>query len=270
MKPFNRSIVQFTMAFAVLTGSSQISIANSVRHEMKLVMTMSGIPVGKMAVELNVKDGNYSLGGSAKTYGASRLFSKAKGQSRSSGLYQEGKITPLVHTLQYKSKKKAGSLNMKFNQAGVESSVSVPAVRYKPGTVELLPAHLKSVLDPVSTILVPVKNNQVGDGRAICNRTLPIYDGKNRFNLKMRYKGTRKVVTKGFKGMSYVCAARYIPVAGHRPFKKHIKRLVANKSIEIAFARIGHLPVYGLIQFSVKTRYGKVVGKPSYFKTLSN
>lgn len=269
MTPFNRSIVQFTMALAVISTTAQTSLAASVRHEMKLIMTMSGIPVGKMAVELNIANGNYSLGGSAKTYGASRLFSKAKGQSRSSGLYQEGKITPLIHTLQYKSKKKVGSLNMKFDQTGVQSSVSVPVVRYKPGTVELLPAHLQSVLDPVSTMLVPVRADQVNNGQAVCNRTLPIYDGKNRFNLKMRYKGKRKVVTKGFKGMSFVCSARYVPVAGHRPFKKHIKRLVANKSIEIAFARVGHLPVFGLIQFSVKTKYGKVIGKPSYFKTLS-
>lgn len=269
MKFNTHSLLLPLLAATALSASTQAGNANSVRHEMKLIMTMSGIPIGKMAMELNMANGKYSIGGSAKTYGATRLFSKAKGQSRSSGLYQPGKITPLVHTLQYTSKKKRGSVDIKFDASGVISSKSVPEVRYKPGTIEVLPVHLKAVFDPVTTSIVAVRPDQIGNGPAICNRTLPVYDGKNRFDLKMHFKGTRKIVTKGFKGISYVCAARYVPVAGHRPFKKHIKRLAANKSIEISLARISHTAIYGLIQFSVKTRFGKVVGRPSYFKTLS-
>ena len=236
---------------------------------MKLVLTMAGIPIGKLAMAVNVGNGYYSINGAAKAFGASRLFSNARGTAHSSGRYLENIITNNTHKLNYTTKKKRGSVNIKFGNSGVEKAIVSPVIKIKPGTVIVEPSHLKSVQDPVRTTIIAVSPSQIGNGAAICNRTLPVYDGKNRFNIKMRFKGTRKVVTKGFKGLSYVCAVRYEPVAGHRPFKKHIKRMKANKNIEIAMARISNSSLYGLIQFKVKTRFGTVVGKPSYYRTVS-
>lgn len=269
MKIIKKLIIIPAVALATITANIPANAAETIHHEMKIVLTMAGIPVGKMAMAVNVSNGNYSISGSGKAFGASRLFSKAKGTAHSSGRYLENTITNRVHKLNYTTKKKRGSVNIKFGKSGVEKAVVSPAVKIKPGMIIVEPSHLKSVQDPVRTTIIAVKPNQIGNGQAICNRTMPVYDGKNRFNIKMRYKGTRKVVTKGFKGLSYVCAVRYEPVAGHRPFKKHIKRMKANKNIEVSMARISNSSLYGLIQFKVKTRFGTVVGKPSYYRTVS-
>ncbi len=239
-----------------------------VEHQMKLIMTMAGIPIGKLALTMKLIDGEYAMEGSARTYGASRIFSDAKGFSKSTGRYETGRIIAARHELNYRASKKTGSVNIRFTNGNVSSAKSVPPVVYKVGTVKLEKSQLNNVLDPVSTSIVTVKKDQIDNGPAICNRTLPVYDGKNRFDLRMKFKGIRKLTTKGFNGVSYVCSARYVPVAGHRPSKKHIQRLMNNKTIEIALARIGNTSVYGLIQFSVRTRYGKIIGKPSYFRTI--
>ncbi len=264
-----KSIVFPILAFAAVHANTPAYAAETIHHEMKIVLTMAGIPVGKLIMAVNVANNKYNISGYAKAFGASRLFSNAKGTAQSKGLYQKNTITNTVHKLNYTSKKKRGSVNIKFGKSGVEKAIVSPAVKIKPGTIIVEPSHLKSVQDPVRTTIIAVNPSQIGNGTAICNRTLPVYDGKNRFNIKMRFKGTRKVVTKGFKGLSYVCAVRYEPVAGHRPFKKHIKRLQANKSMEIAMARISNSSLYGLIQFKVKTRFGTVVGKPSYYRAVS-
>ena len=269
MKISKKSIIFPILALATITTNTQINAAETIHHEMKLILTMAGIPVGKFAMAVNVANGYYSISGAGKAYGASRLFSNAKGSAQSSGRYLGNTITNTAHKLNYTTKKKRGSVNIKFGKSGVIKAVVSPAVKIKPGTIVVEPSHLKSVQDPVRTTIIAVSPSQIGNGAAICNRTLPVYDGKNRFNLKMRFKGTRKVVTRGFKGLAYVCAVRYEPVAGHRPFKKHIKRLQANKSMEIAMARISNSSLYGLIQFKVKTKFGTVVGKPSYYQTVS-
>ena len=264
--------VTLTIAAIILATcftAKSVVARDKVEHAMKLVMTLSGIPVGKAYLSMQLDNGAYVMRGSAKAYGASKIFSNAKGVSSSHGRYDNGRIVATGHELQYSSKKKKGTVKISFNDAGVEESHSVPIVRYGPDAVKVEPAHLRAVLDPVSTSIVAVNANQIDNGPAICNRTLPVFDGKNRFNLRLRFKGIRKLVTKGFKGISYVCSARYVPVSGHRPHKKHIKRLTANKSIEIGMARIGMTPVYGLIQFAIKTRFGRITGKPSYFHSTT-
>ncbi len=260
-----KPIIFSLLAFSALYGTVQAQAAESIHHEMKLILSMAGIPVGKLAFDIKIGDGKYNISGFAKTYGASKLFSKAKGSANSGGRYENYRLTNISHSLNYTTKKKKGNVVLKFGENGLEFAKVTPIKAIKPGTVIVKPSHLKSVQDPVSTTLIAVDPGMVGNGAAICNRTLAVYDGKNRFDLKMRYKGKRKVVTRGFKGTSYVCGVRYLPVAGHRPHKKEIKRLTANKNMEISLARIGNSSLYGLIQFKVKTKYGTIVGKPSYY-----
>ena len=268
MNYFKKPVIFSIMALAAINSNISANAAETIHHEMKIVLTMVGIPVGKMAMAVNVANGNYNIVGSAKAFGATKLFSNAKGTAYSNGRYIDNILTNTSHKLRYTTKKKKGSVDIKFGKNGVEMATVVPAVKIKPGTIIVKPKHLISVEDPIRATLISVAPGQVGNGAAICNRTLPVYDGKNRFNLKLHFKGTRKVITKGFKGLSYVCGVRYVPVAGHRPFKKHIKRLQANKTLEIALARIGSSSLYGLITFRVKTKYGMVVGKPSYYRTV--
>jgi hypothetical protein len=243
--------------------------AGETKHDMKIIMALAGVPVGKLAVSLRLANQQYTMSGSARTFGVSRLFSKAKGYAKSNGKLVGDHIIALSHSVQYRSGKKNGSVDIQFNQGEVVDTKSVPAVHYKSDAVKVTAADLKSVLDPMSISIIAVNKEDIGNPNAICNRTLPIYDGKNRFDLKMRYKGRRQVVTKGFKGLVFVCSDRYVPVSAHRPHKKHIQQLKNNRSIEISLARIGSTAVYGIIQFSAKTPYGKIVGKPSYFTTTS-
>ncbi len=265
----NVTVVVAAIIIAVGFTFNSLSAREKVKHNTKLIMTLSGIPVGKAYLSMKLDNGAYAMHGSAKAYGASKIFSNAKGVSTSRGRYDSGRIVAASHELKYSTKKMKGTVKMTFDGSGLQESHSVPPVFYQVDSVKLQPAHLRAVLDPVSTSIVAVKASQIGNGTAICNRTLPIYDGKKRFDLRLRFKGIRKLVTKGFKGISYVCSARYVPVAGHRPHKKHIKRLIANRSIEVAMARIGTTPVYGLIQFAMKTRYGRIAGRPSYFHTTA-
>lgn len=49
-----------------------------------------------------------------------------------------------------------------------------------------------------------------------CRRTLPIFDGHQRYDLKLAFKRMDKAaVEKGYAGPVVVCSLRYEPIAGH-------------------------------------------------------
>ncbi|MEQ8266856.1 MAG: DUF3108 domain-containing protein [Parvibaculum sp.] len=69
----------------------------------------------------------------------------------------------------------------------------------------------KKTLDPVSAFLLPV----IGDGNP-CDRTLPVFDGKRRYDLQLTYDGDDKVTTRdnGYSGKAVRCKVRVMPRAG--------------------------------------------------------
>ena len=50
-----------------------------------------------------------------------------------------------------------------------------------------------------------------------CSGTIPVFDSKQHYNLRLERDGTRKIKQRGYKGMTIRCKAYYIPVAGFDP-----------------------------------------------------
>jgi hypothetical protein len=135
--------------------------------------------------------------------------------------------------------------------------------------VALTPEHLKSVLDPASSIVIPVDPARAGDPRAVCDRTLPIYDGDTRFDIALAYKATKTVTTEGYKGYAYVCGLRYVPIAGHKRNQKNIEYMRKNDGMEIWLAPMEKTNLYTPIRVEVPTWVGRVVAVPTYFGPAS-
>lgn len=69
----------------------------------------------------------------------------------------------------------------------------------------------RKTLDPVSAFLLPV----MGAGNP-CDRTLPVFDGKRRYDLQLTYDGEDTVTTRdnGYSGEAVRCKVRVMPRAG--------------------------------------------------------
>ena len=81
--------------------------------------------------------------------------------------------------------------------------------------VPITAAHLQNVVDPLSAIVL-LSQARLNRGEA-CNKRLPIFDGKIRYDLVLSPKGTRNVGSAGnLRGTAYVCSVRFVPIAGHK------------------------------------------------------
>ena len=69
------------------------------------------------------------------------------------------------------------------------------------------------VVDPVSARLMPVVGTGDPTDAANCDRTLPIFDGWTRYDIRLEYKGAKPVKVEGFEGEAVICGARWVPVA---------------------------------------------------------
>ena len=82
-------------------------------------------------------------------------------------------------------------------------------------SVPITAAHLQNVVDPLSAIILL---SQAHSGKEdACNKRLPIFDGKIRYDLVLSSK--RYEIDPGagkLRGTAYVCGVRYVPVAGHK------------------------------------------------------
>ncbi len=239
--------------------------AEEVSLVSKIKLVFWGISIGKMDNSIKVSDTNYSIAGTVKTSGIAALFSKTRANFVSAGKIKGKRLVPKAHDMKYKSNRKKGSLRFAFLNGNISQSNALPKVKYKPDAIPVKPQHLNKVLDPVSALLFPVKTTNVGDGKGVCNRTLPIFDGKSRLNLVFSYQSQALRKTKGFQGMTFTCSVRYQPVSGFRPSRKNIKFMKANRNMSVTMARVGKSNLYALFGFKVKTSKGMASGIASKF-----
>ena len=147
------------------------------------------------------------------------------------------------------------SLRLGYKDGAVSQITEVPP-NSKGGKdyVPLKPDHLKDAFDPLTAVMAM---SRIKTGNP-CARRIPIFDGKQRFDLLISGGGQQKVPEtqpSGQPAMGYVCKVRYVPIAGHKDNEDH-KAMAANTGIEVA---IRPVPSAGLMvpyRITVPTKWG--------------
>jgi len=262
------SVICTTIAVAPFVAfPTAAQSAETLLHKSKFNVYYLGVNVGRMTHAVELADDTYKISGSAKANSVVSLVAKVKASYSSRGRITNDRLIPTTHNVKLNSNGKSKRLKMGFSPTGVQDIQARPKIRYKFGTVPLEKSHLRNVLDPVSSLLFQVKAGDIGNGRKVCSRIVPIFDGRARLNLALSYKSKGSSKIKGFQGDTFTCAVRYQPVSGIRPHKKNIKFMKANRDMQVTMARMGNSNFYTLIGFRVRTSKGLASGSAYEFST---
>ena len=88
----------------------------------------------------------------------------------------------------------------------------------------------------------------------VCRRTVPIFDGRQRYDLTLAFKRMDQVKSEhGYAGPVVVCMVRYFPISGHRPDRPAIKYLTEQRDIELALAPLAGTRIVVPYRISVPT-----------------
>lgn len=225
-----------------------------------------GLPVARSVFETSIGEGRYALQGRLNAAGVAALFDSTKGTITAEGAYSRNAVTARSFDMRYTTGGKAKRTTVGFSRGAVSSSESVPAPKgeSKPDWVPVTKAHLRDVLDPISAMVVPAKSL-----RAVCGRTLRVYDGEMRADIRLSYLRTIPFKTVGYDGEAVTCKGAFTPVAGYTAGKKEIRELAEKSRIEISFAPVGETGLYAPVAAKVSVSIGTVSLRASRFEALT-
>jgi hypothetical protein len=258
------------VATVALAGGTCAPAQAQGKLEARYAASVGGIPLGKGAWVIEIGEGQYSAAASGRVTGVLRAVTSGEGSAAARGLLNSGHPTPQSYAAHVTSDDKTDEVRMTLNAGTVKELVAEPPFAPTPDRVPVTEAHRKGVIDPMSAGLMPV----AGSGDVLvpeaCQRTLPIFDGRQRFDLTLAFKRLDKVsADKGYQGPVVVCKVSYQPLAGHRPSRYAIKYLMEQRDMEIWLAPIVGTRILVPYRIQVPTLLGAAVLEATQFVAVA-
>jgi len=228
---------------ALLAGPAAAQQPRAFRTDY--TVTLLGLPIARARFDSTFTGERFTIEGSLSSSGLARIFDDTVGTTRVEGTIRRGTVLPAAFDADYVSGRKKGTTAIRFSGDAVKSVVNRPQKKRDPRTwVAVSDAHLKAVLDPLSSALVPAAS--AGE---VCRRTIRLFDGELRADLRLSPAGSSK-------NGSVTCAASFVPVAGYRTDRRQIDYLRNRSRIAITFAPLAGTGLYTPVDASVGTQIG--------------
>ena len=216
-------------------------------------INFNGFNVGSFEFQSQAEQQSYTLSGNARLSVLLGAFTWDS-ETRSFGLLVNQQPKPASFTFDFRSNLRVGSTKLGFANGAVTAISHQPPDMPRPDIIPLREQHLKGVLDPLSAMLLLSR----GSTAEACERRLPIFDGKERFDLVFTYKGDMKVVEQapsGQPGVAHVCRVRYMPIAGHK-VDTETNYMAASNDIEVALRPVPSANLSVPYQVNIPTMAG--------------
>lgn len=239
-----RGLVAAALGLGAVAASATVPVTEAPEPMAVYRLSIAGIPIGSAGLSVSLSGNRYVIDGNAD-FGF--LFWGGRGGARSVGSANGGTWQPETYRLAYEGIRRPGGVEIDFEngKAVRVHSFPEPPADVREGRIELTADHLRNVLDPLTALVIPAP---VGaDPSSVCSRLLPVFSGFTRFDLAL--EGPREAA----QGVG--CAARYRPVAGHRPDSTSVERMTQPGAFEIALAPITD-DTWGPARVAVDTRFG--------------
>ena len=220
-------------------------------------ISLLGLPLGTGKVTAEITPKSYSVEGSAQLNALARLVNNSHGASTGHGAIVDGRISPATFATTAANASSTRTIRMAMKGNAVAAvDIAPPFGPDAPDRVPLRPQDEHNIVDPIGAYVFPAPKTGPALVPADCERTLPIFDGYTRFDLKLSYSGEQQVKAKGYNGPVVVCAVRFVPVAGHRKERPAIKFMTENRDIQIWLAPVAGEPALAPYKISIRTMVG--------------
>ncbi|GGF81421.1 hypothetical protein GCM10007301_46960 [Azorhizobium oxalatiphilum] len=271
MRPRPASPASFAVRAALTAVLAALPLA-AARADGKLTarytLSVAGVEVGRANIAVEATDTTYQIAGTGRVSGIARALSSGKGSAAAKGAFSVSKVNPSVFAMSAEADGKPESIRLGI-VGNVAKEVEVePKPKPMPDRIEVTDAHLANVVDPMSGAFVYVPGTVDMASAAACDRTIPVFDGRQRYDVTLSYLRTEQVKAgKTYAGPAVVCRASYFPVAGHRPTRSTVKYMTENKEMFVWLVPIAGTRMMAPFKVSIATMIGTAVLEASSFET---
>jgi hypothetical protein len=233
-------------------------------------VTLAGIPIGKGDWSIDISETHYTAAASGTATGLMRVLTGGRGTTNASGTFVDGQLVSSTYLSTITSYKKTGSIRLTVADGNVKEAKVDPPEDDDPARVPLTDTARQGILDPMSATLLRTPGSGAPLSPEACQRTVPVFDGKIRYDLQMAFKRMDQVkADKGYAGPAVVCAVYFTPIAGYIPSRAAIRYISKMHDMEIWLAPIAGTRVLVPFRAQGPTPIGAVVFEADKFVSLA-
>jgi hypothetical protein len=211
--------------------------------------------IGKANVEARFTERGYAAAITGATYGIVRLVSDASASLNGNGRFSVNLVSPNRYSLDTNEDGFRTQVRMGLHNGAVTDLSAAPQPVQASDRVPVTSSHKQNVVDPVGAFIVSLDPSSPPDGNKACNRTVRVFDGWQRYDVRLAYKETRPA-TGPYDGDLFVCTARYVPVAGYRASLESVQFMAANKRLEVSLAPVKGTGIWVPYRILIGTKFG--------------
>src|SRR5262245_39640477 len=158
------------------------------------------IPVGEITATAVFGQSEYAISARARAGGVMKVLSvDGDGSYTTHGTIKDGHAVPTNFTSKSVSNTETADETMALNEANVRNLAATPPPSQD--RVPVTAANRRRIVDPLTAVLFPAVTAGETLSREACRRTLPIFDGHQRYDFKLAFKHMDRVTAqKGYAG----------------------------------------------------------------------
>jgi hypothetical protein len=237
--------------------------------EARYTASLASIPIGSGTWTIDVGDNQYTASATGQTAGLLRAFASGQGNGSAHATLSAGKVTSSIYAATISTRKKIDATKITINNGNVKEFSIDPPQDPDSERVPITEAHQHGVLDPMISLLIRVPGTGEVLSPEACQHTVPVFDGRLRYDLQFAFKRMDKVKSsKGYTGPVVVCATYFSPVAGYIPSRATIKYLAKLRDMEVWLAPIAGTRVLVPYRVQGPTPIGQAVVEASEFVSV--
>jgi Protein of unknown function (DUF3108) len=224
-------------------------------------ISLLGLTIGKGAWTIEIANDQYSEKADGRISGVASTLISGEVSASTRGSFANDHAQPAAFDADVKTSAETEKIKMTFDTAGISDLVVDPPFPASPNQerVPVTDSDRKGVLDPLSAGLVSISGSDDVLKPESCQRRIPVFDGRRRFDVALSFKRMDKVkVEGGYQGPAIVCAIQVVPISGHRVAGTAMQRLVKSNAVEVTLAPLAGTRVLVPFSASVPTLVGTV------------
>ncbi len=147
-----------------------------------------------------------------------------------------------------------GAVDEVFDRAEKAAQSAHRAHRHRPARARARPADGRFLVGPFQRVLPGPLD--------VCQQTVPVFDGKQRFDIVLspkRLESTNAEAPAGLSGPMPVCRVKFVPISGYRPDHPGIKFMAQTDEIEVWLFPLARTNLYFPYRIAVPTTWGSEV-----------
>lgn len=244
-------------------GTERIQVAATYHVEF------TAFNLGDFHLTATLANSKYELKAKGKFSFISGMIYRASGRTEATGELSKNGAEPSQFGVTYKGGNKKEERRISFANGAVDEISIVPLKKPSPRSVPITADQLENVLDPLTAAFLSVRANGSPTYREICQRTLPVFDGKQRFDIILTPKRSERALKGAPAGISdplAVCRVKFVPISGYRPDHPGIKFMTQTEDIEVWLVSVPRTDLYIPYRIVLPTTWGSGVATLSEIK----